>query len=420
MKEVQDGTTVAEHVVYVNDRHKNRSNRGWFRMPNNYIKSTKYTWWNFIPYNLFEQFRRVSNLYFLLTMIVTLIPNISPINPYTTIVPLVLILLLTAIKDGYEDFQRHLSDRKANNEPIHIINHEGQLRREPTHQLQIGDIVRVDRDKPFPADLVLLSSSNTAGSCYVETANLDGETNLKTKRSIVITQEIKNDHKQYGDIHALIEMEKPNEHLDRFIGKVTMLENKEETSVPKGDPVSLGIDNLLLRGSVLRNTVYIYGAVAYAGKETKLSKNMRNGKSKFSLLDKRLNWLLLFLLIAQQVICAIFVTLAALFQNNTVLNSFYIRPLLNYTANATSIASDWVTYFILLNLVIPMSLFVSLEFIKAFQAKLMEADNEMIGYRDDGTFVRMIAKTSNLNQELSQLDIIFTDKTGTLTEVSMM
>jgi phospholipid-transporting ATPase len=423
MKEVQDGKTVAEHVVYINDSKKNRKNRGWWRYPNNYIKSTKYTWWNFVPYNLFEQFRRVSNLYFLLTMIVTLIPNISPINPYTTIVPLVLILLLTMLKDGYEDFQRYLSDRKANNEPIHIVNLEGHPQKEPTYKLEIGDIVRVDRDKPFPADIILLSSTNISGSCYVETANLDGETNLKTKRSVVMTQEYHNDNGKYGLLRGIVDMEKPNEHLDRFVGKLSLkhvvTEGETTTETDVGNPVSLGIDNLLLRGTVLRNTRSIYGVVVYAGKETKLAKNMRDGKSKFSLLDKRLNWLLLFLLIAQQVICAIFVTLAALFQNNTVMNSFYIRPLLNYYANATSIISDWVTYFILLNLVIPMSLFVSLEFIKAFQAKLMEADNEMIGYRDDGSYVRMIAKTSNLNQELSQLDIIFTDKTGTLTENKM-
>jgi phospholipid-transporting ATPase len=141
---------------------------------------------------------------------------------------------------------------------------------------------------------------------------------------------------------------------------------------------------------------------------------MRTGKSKFSLLDRRMNVLLVFLLFAQQVVCGLFALFAALFNNDWALSSFYLLPLNTQLANADFVARTWITFFILLNLVIPMSLFVSLEFIKIFQAKLMEADLQMSEMRDDH-WVHMIAKTSNLNQELSQLDMIFSDKTGTLT-----
>ncbi|KAL0480091.1 phospholipid-transporting ATPase [Acrasis kona] len=404
-----------KQVIFVNDKAQNVKQRGAWFAPTNYIRSTKYTWWNFVPLNILGQFRRISNLYFLITMIITLIPTISPINPYTTILPLLLILCITMVKDGIEDLQRYASDRKSNNQPVLVIDPSGELKNICAHELTVGSIVRVDMDKNFPADLILISSSNPAGSCYVETANLDGETNLKTKRSVAHYQHVKNDHKQHSDLRARIEMELPNEHLDRFVGNMVETYDSAQQSAVH----SLGIDHLLLRGSTLRNTLYVYGIVAYVGRETKLAKNMKHAKSKFSLLDKRLNVLLVTLLLAQQAACIVLFSLAAWFQDQVAYQSFYLRPVVNYYANVTSVISDWATYFILLNLVIPLSLFVSLEFVKMFQAKLMQADVQMTAVTDDGHTVGMTAKTSNLNQELSQLDIIFSDKTGTLTENKM-
>jgi diacylglycerol kinase len=100
-KEVQETDNApTSHKVFINVERKHSIFR---RQPSNYIRSTKYTWWNFIPKNLFEQFLRISNLYFLITMIVSLIPGVSPIFPITSIIPLAWILLLTAIKDAIED-----------------------------------------------------------------------------------------------------------------------------------------------------------------------------------------------------------------------------------------------------------------------------------------------------------------------------
>lgn len=73
------------------------------RLPSNLITTTKYSFWTFIPKNLFEQFRRMTNCYFLIIVIITFIPEISPLTPWTSVLPLAFVLGVTALKEAYED-----------------------------------------------------------------------------------------------------------------------------------------------------------------------------------------------------------------------------------------------------------------------------------------------------------------------------
>lgn len=82
---------------------------------NNYIKTSKYSLLTFLPLNLLEQFQRLANFYFLCLLILQLIPAISSLTPVTTAIPLIGVLSLTAVKDAYDDFQRHVSDSQVNN-----------------------------------------------------------------------------------------------------------------------------------------------------------------------------------------------------------------------------------------------------------------------------------------------------------------
>jgi magnesium-transporting ATPase (P-type) len=82
---------------------------------NNYIKTSKYSFLTFLPLNLLEQFQRLANFYFLCLLILQLIPAISSLTPVTTAIPLIGVLTLTAIKDAYDDLQRHVSDSQVNN-----------------------------------------------------------------------------------------------------------------------------------------------------------------------------------------------------------------------------------------------------------------------------------------------------------------
>ncbi|VDL66181.1 unnamed protein product [Nippostrongylus brasiliensis] len=141
----------------------------------------KYSPVSFLPRFLYEQFRKCSNIFFLIIALLQQIPDVSPTGRYTTAVPLLLILSVSAVKEIFEDIKRRASDRKVNSFRAFILeNNEFQSRE--WQEVRVGDVLRVDSDQLFPADLLLLSSSEPQGMCYIETSNLDGETNLKIKQ----------------------------------------------------------------------------------------------------------------------------------------------------------------------------------------------------------------------------------------------
>lgn len=171
-----------ERRIRANDREYNTQ----FKYANNYIKTSKYSILTFLPLNLLEQFQRLANFYFLCLLILQLIPAISSLTPVTTAIPLIGVLMLTAIKDAYDDFQRHMSDSQVNNRRSKALRH-GKLVDERWSGVQVGDIIRMDNDQFVAADILLLSSSEPNGLCFIETAELDGETNLKCKQCLVET-----------------------------------------------------------------------------------------------------------------------------------------------------------------------------------------------------------------------------------------
>ena len=146
--------------------------------------------------------------------------------------------------------------------------------------IKVGSLVKVDANKPFPCDLLLLNSDLPKGICYVETKNIDGETNLKFK------QADKNFVKMSGteqDIltrfnNSEIDCKPPNEFLYEFDGNILMTDN---TNLP------LNVDGFLLKGSVLRNTGYVYGVAVYTGHDTKIMNNNQKGKQKKSDIEKK-------------------------------------------------------------------------------------------------------------------------------------
>lgn len=144
-----------------------------YNYADNYIKTSKYTLLTFLPLNLFEQFRRLANTYFLCLLILQLIPQISSLTPITTAVPLIVVLAITGIKDAHDDICRHQSDNQVNNRLSELLK-DGRLVREPWHKVKVGDIIRIENDQFVAADLMILSTSEPNGFCFVETAELDG------------------------------------------------------------------------------------------------------------------------------------------------------------------------------------------------------------------------------------------------------
>lgn len=249
---------------------------------NNYIKTSKYSVLTFLPLNLLEQFQRLANFYFLCLLVLQLIPAISSLTPITTAIPLIGVLMLTAIKDAYDDFQRHVSDRQVNNRISKALRN-GKLVNEKWSGVQVGDIIRMENDQFVAADILLLSSSEPNGLCFIETAELDGETNLKIKQCLVETAEMNQREEQLWSFNGEIICEPPNNLLNKFEG----------TLMWKNQRYSLDNEKILLRGCVLRNTQWCYGLVIFAGKDTKLMQNSGKTTFKRTNIDKLLNFIII-------------------------------------------------------------------------------------------------------------------------------
>lgn len=191
---------------------------------NNRIVTSKYTIWNFLPKNLFEQFRRVANFYFLCMSVITLVID-SPVEPFTSVLPLIFVIFVTAVKQFYEDLLRHRSDNEVNCSLVTVIR-KGIVQDIKAKDVHVGDLVRVVSDADVPCDLVLLSSSHTDGRCFITTANLDGETNLKT---LVCPRLLHNlsQPEQLARLKAQIECEQPTSELYKFSGKIEIFPNEE-------------------------------------------------------------------------------------------------------------------------------------------------------------------------------------------------
>jgi phospholipid-transporting ATPase len=171
--------------VYINDPIKSRT-CGYLH---NSVTTAKYNTFTFLPRFIFEFFSKYANLFFLFTGSFQMVGTLSPTSKYGTILPLIVIGIFTAIKELLEDSKRHVQDYQVNNRICKVL--EGtQFVQRKWSAIKIGDIVRIENSEFFPADLILLSSSEPDALCYIETSNLDGETNLKIRQGIQETVEL--------------------------------------------------------------------------------------------------------------------------------------------------------------------------------------------------------------------------------------
>ena len=272
------------HLIIDPKRRKNliddRTGREYI---DNTILSSRYTLYNFLPRQLFAQFSKLANFYFLCVSILQMIPGLSTTGTYTTIVPLLFFVTISIAKEGYDDLRRYRLDKAENNKTSYVLRAHGSTETEGDdgngsmstadgwkpwvetkwQDIRVGDIVRLRRDDAAPADLVLLHARGTDETAYIETMALDGETNLKSKHASPPLAKSCRTVDELANCSAHLVVEDPNLDLYNFEGRVSV---GDET-------LPLANSEIIYRGSIVRNTSEAVGLVVYTGEECKIRMN---------------------------------------------------------------------------------------------------------------------------------------------------
>ncbi|KAJ7029355.1 phospholipid-translocating ATPase [Mycena alexandri] len=412
----------------------------------NQVITSKYTLITFLPRNLLEQFRRVANVFFLAIAILQFFPKFSTISPGLVIFPLLVVLSITAGKDAYEDTKRHQSDRKVNQSPVLVLDAANSNAMKPKERtfvrgvqtmvgrkpkavkevldttqddgwrpalwedVRVGDFIKIVDDEPLPADILICATSEDENVAFVETKNLDGETNLKSRHAVPALVHLRDAAACADPANAFrVDCERPDNNMYRLNGAVFV----------GGEKAPVDLSMTLLRGTVLRNTRWVIGVVLFTGEDTKIVLNSGGTPSKRSKVERAMNPQVatnLILLATMAVACGI---------------SDSILEKRNYPEGAPWLFDDnssednpkfnglvtWAFALITFQNIVPISLYISIEVVRTAQALFIYFDSE-ICY--DKTGQATLARSWNLSDDLGQIEYIFSDKTGTLTQNSMV
>ncbi|KAG5195528.1 probable phospholipid-transporting ATPase IIB isoform X1 [Ovis aries] len=349
--------------------------------PRNSIKNQKYNIFTFIPGVLYEQFKFFLNLYFLIVSCSQFVPALKIGYLYTYWAPLGFVLAVTIMREAVDEFRRFQRDKEVNSQLYSKLTVRGKVQVKSS-DIQVGDLIIVEKNQRIPSDMVFLRTSEKAGSCFIRTDQLDGETDWKLKVAVSCTQRLP----ALGDlfsINAYVYAQKPQLDIHSFEGTFT----REDSDPPVHE--SLSIENTLWASTVVASGTVI-GVVIYTGKETRSVMNTSNPKNKVGLLDLELN----------QLTKALFLALVALSVVMVTLQGF---------------AGPWYRslfrFLLLFSYIIPISLRVNLDMGKAAYGWMIMKDEHI-----PGTVVR----TSTIPEELGRLVYLLTDKTGTLTQNEMV
>ena len=203
----------------------------------NNVVTTKYNLVTLFPKSLFLQFKRLSNIYFLLSSILTFMP-FSPEKPGSTVATFAFVLLLTMIKEAIQDYSRYKNDCITNGKIVK--KHKNSLWNDSTSgSIKPGDFVKIPKDEEILADILIIACSNLNGTCYIDTKNIDGEINLKEKHCIEIFKE----NSDLNEVQGSIICDAPDGNLNFWEGVVNV----------NNQLISVSQKNLLLKGCNLKN-----------------------------------------------------------------------------------------------------------------------------------------------------------------------
>ncbi|ANQ07826.1 P-type ATPase [Plasmodium coatneyi] len=451
----------------------------------NEIRTAKYKVYSFLPLIVFFQFLRLGNLYFLSISMLQLIPEITDSKGMPTyLIPLVFIIVVAMIKEFFEDLQRHKSDNEENSKKTMVFE-GGILKEKKWADIRDGDVVKIFSYEYFPADLIILNSSNKKGVVNIETKNVDGESNVKQKYCLPDVVKYFQDDKHAGYCQTELISESPNDNIFDYKGHMLLpplqykkdggkivhfydaygggtISGEDQTDGIKrkktekkknnnnyhrgednkdgGTPrwnenegnyssngghintdhlcaertvVQVTIDNVVLRGTSLVNTKWIYGLVVNTGNRTKLMKNASTkSRQKWSRLEFVYGNHVIVLIICQVLISFIVAIAGVLWMRRKGYNLWY----LNLGHQADSLKTFFITIgsmILLFGSFIPVDLLLIWEVVRLLQGYLINWDNDMYSAKSGR---HALSKAGQLLEEMGNVTHIYSDKTGTLTQ----
>ncbi|KAF7313954.1 P-type phospholipid transporter [Mycena chlorophos] len=470
------------------------------RYPRNKVRTTKYTILTFIPKNLYEQFRRIANIFFLALVVFQVFPVFGAAAGSVAVLPLAFILVVTAIRDGIEDYRRGRTDDQVNNSPTtrlplknpnqprdgrtffqklfgtnkpgtvsrgvkklraaeaasapygsqstlntahsyppppvldpNIHPSAAQWERTLWKKLDVGDLVLLKDNDQVPADIIVLATSDPDGNCYLETKNLDGETNLKLRKALTATRGMSCNEEEVQRARFVLQSEPPSQNLYLYNGVLRYRDyssvnsnfssvharagNAPEPSGNQGpedraEPVS--INEMLLRGCSLRNTAWVVGLVVFTGADTKIMLNGGDTPSKRSKIERETNFNVAVNFVILLLMCVLVTIFFGLEDARTATSKYYFEGGTDPTTiDALNSLVTLVSCIIAFQNIIPISLYISIEIVKTIQAYFISQDVDMYY---EGYDTPCVPKTWNISDDLGQIEYVFSDKTGTLTQ----
>ncbi|OHS94038.1 phospholipid-translocating P-type ATPase, flippase family protein [Tritrichomonas foetus] len=368
----------------------------WPGQKDNFISTTRYTPLTFLPLTLFENFRCMTNIYFLIVLVISCLPS-SPVSFILNLIPLSFVLAVSMIKSLIEDLLKHKQDKIRNKTPVRIYRF-GEWISSISREIQVGDLVMQEGNCMVTCDMMFIQSSNPNQTINYSETQLNGESAVKTLSP----------HSAFKDKifpHFLtrnsfeIHMPEPTRDLFKFDAKMV---GPEKSIYP------IAIHNILLRGMSIHYTDWFMGIALCTGHDCKIMKNQRHPPSKITQFDKDINWMIIGIFIFKMILIIILSAVGALKETG---NTFpYLKSVT--TTFFPSFGTIWMQYFVLYSYFIPISLVVTVEIIRLFHMIILMFDKSMY----DEFFGWPEPHSANSIGQLGFITHILSDKTGTLTE----